>query len=178
MKVKLFYPWMQNLRGFLRAQYNICFSSFLNIWIQMWSGIKMEQGTLVFMAGWKNVCFYLSGMVRALPFFISGYMEVPLWADSQPRILWFLQSTERLLCSKHCAGLWWVKKCVPPIFMKLTVCIGVLFRCLSGKESACQSEDAGLIPGWGRSPGEGNGNPLQYSCLENPMDRGAWWATV
>ena len=34
------------------------------------------------------------------------------------------------------------------------------------------------IPGWGRSPGEGNGNPLQYSCLENPMDRGAWWATA
>ena len=38
--------------------------------------------------------------------------------------------------------------------------------------------DLGSIPGWGRSPGEGNGNPLQYSCLENPMDRGAWWATV
>ena len=38
--------------------------------------------------------------------------------------------------------------------------------------------DAGLIPGWGRCPGEGNGNPLQYSCLENPMDGGAWWATV
>ena len=38
--------------------------------------------------------------------------------------------------------------------------------------------DPGLIPGWGRSPGEGNGNPLQYSCLGNPMDRGAWWATV
>ena len=38
--------------------------------------------------------------------------------------------------------------------------------------------DAGLIPGSGRSPGEGNGNPLQCSCLENPMDRGAWWATV
>ena len=37
---------------------------------------------------------------------------------------------------------------------------------------------AGSIPGWGRSPGEGNGNPLQYSCLENPMDKGAWWATV
>jgi len=35
-----------------------------------------------------------------------------------------------------------------------------------------------LIPGLGRPPGEGNGNPLQYSCLENPMDRGAWWATV
>ena len=38
--------------------------------------------------------------------------------------------------------------------------------------------DAGLIPGWGRRPGGGNGNPLQYSCLENPVDRGAWWATV
>ena len=39
-------------------------------------------------------------------------------------------------------------------------------------------KDVGSIPGSGRSPGEGNGNPLQYSCLENPMDRGAWWATV
>ena len=40
------------------------------------------------------------------------------------------------------------------------------------------SEDVGLIPGSGRSPGGGNGNPLQDSCLKNPMDRGAWWATV
>ena len=46
------------------------------------------------------------------------------------------------------------------------------------KVSACNAEDLGSIPGSGRSPGEGNGNPLQYSCLENPMDRGAWWATV
>ena len=38
--------------------------------------------------------------------------------------------------------------------------------------------NVGLIPGWGRSLGGGHGNPLQYSCLENPMDRGAWWATV
>ena len=47
-----------------------------------------------------------------------------------------------------------------------------------GKESACNSGDLGLIPGLGRSPGEGNGYPLQYSCLENSMDRGAWWAIV
>ena len=40
------------------------------------------------------------------------------------------------------------------------------------------SAEVGLIPGLGRSPGEGNGNPLQYSCLKNPMDRGAWWATA
>ena len=43
-----------------------------------------------------------------------------------------------------------------------------------GKVSACNAGDLGLIPGSGRSPGEGNGNPLQYSCLENPMDREAW----
>ena len=43
-----------------------------------------------------------------------------------------------------------------------------------GKESSCNAEDLGSIPGWGRSPGEGNGNPLQYSCLENSMDGGAW----
>ena len=46
------------------------------------------------------------------------------------------------------------------------------------KTSAWNAGDLGLIPGSGRSPGEGNGNPLQYSCLENPMDGGAWWATV
>ena len=46
------------------------------------------------------------------------------------------------------------------------------------KESAYNAGDLGSIPGLGRSPGEGNGNSLQYSCLENPMDRGAWWATV
>ena len=47
-----------------------------------------------------------------------------------------------------------------------------------GKASAYNVGDLSSIPGLGRSPGEGNGNPLQYSCLENPMDRGAWWATV
>ena len=46
------------------------------------------------------------------------------------------------------------------------------------KASACNVGDLGLIPGSGRCPGEGNGNPLQYPCLENPMDGGAWWATV
>ena len=51
-------------------------------------------------------------------------------------------------------------------------------RWLSGKESACNVRNEGLIPGSGRSPGEGNGNPLQYSSLGNPMDRGAWWTTV
>ena len=47
-----------------------------------------------------------------------------------------------------------------------------------GKESACNVGDPGSIPRLGSSPGEGNGYPLQYSCLENSMNRGAWWATV
>ena len=47
-----------------------------------------------------------------------------------------------------------------------------------GKESACNAGDQGLIPGLGRSPGEENSYPILYSCLENPMDRGAWWVTV
>ena len=47
-----------------------------------------------------------------------------------------------------------------------------------GKESTCNAEDLGSIPGLGRSPGEGNGNPLQYSGLENSMDRKAWQATI
>ena len=60
-----------------------------------------------------------------------------------------------------------------------TIHHGLTFPCSSViKESACNSGDLGLIPGLGRFPGEGNGNALQYSCLESPMDRGAWKATV
>ena len=47
-----------------------------------------------------------------------------------------------------------------------------------GKESACNAGDTGSTPGWGKSPGEGNGNALQLSCLKNPMDRGDWQATI
>ena len=49
---------------------------------------------------------------------------------------------------------------------------------LDGKESACNAGDPGSVSGWRRSPGEGNGNRLQYSCLENPMNRGSWLVTV
>ena len=56
--------------------------------------------------------------------------------------------------------------------------IFTIFTIAVGKSSACNAGDLGSIPGLGRSHGEGNGNPLQYSCLENDMDRGAWQATV
>jgi len=63
------------------------------------------------------------------------------------------------------------------------VCVCVCFYWgfpggLDGKESTCNTGDPGSSPGSRRCPGEGNGYPLQYSCLENSMDRGAWWATV
>ena len=67
--------------------------------------------------------------------------------------------------------------------MSACVCVYV-YVCMyfphgsEGKASACNVGDLGSIPGMGRSPGEGNGNPLQCSCLENPMDGEAWWATV
>ena len=60
----------------------------------------------------------------------------------------------------------------------LSIDLGVTHHSSVDKESVCNAGDPGLIPGSGRSPGEGNGNPLWYSCLENYMDRGAWWATV
>ena len=70
-----------------------------------------------------------------------------------------------------------VKKSSLPLMRPLLTLLGFPYSSVS-KESACNAGDPGLIPGLGRSPGEGNGNPLQCSCLENPMDRGAWQATV
>ena len=68
-----------------------------------------------------------------------------------------------------------------PHLLCLLHCSWILYHCFpggsDGKESACNEGDLGSIPGWGRSPGEGNSNPLQDSCLENPIDGGAWWAT-
>ena len=67
--------------------------------------------------------------------------------------------------------------CIP--IQLLTHCIIQVFPVGSGgKDSACAVGELGLIPGSGRSPGEGNGNPLLYSCLEYSMDRGPWWAIV
>ena len=75
------------------------------------------------------------------------------------------------------------------IMMNSWLCYGGIWRCekislrtfpggSDGKESACNAGDPGSIPGSRRSTGEGNGNPLMYSCLDKPMDREAWWASV
>ena len=67
---------------------------------------------------------------------------------------------------------------LPPGFFLITIHPSGLLRCLSDRESTTNAADAGSIAGSGRSPGEANGNPLQYSCLENLMDRGAWRVTA
>ena len=64
------------------------------------------------------------------------------------------------------------------MFVECLFCVGGLSRQLSGKESACQCRRLGSIHGLGRFPGKGNGNPPQYFCLKNSMDRGAWQAIV
>ena len=76
-----------------------------------------------------------------------------------------------LMCSVHSV-------CKSVVLLLIVKASPALPRWLSSKESICQSRDVGSIPGSQRSPGGGNGNPLQYSCLENPMDRGTWRATV
>ena len=71
--------------------------------------------------------------------------------------------------------IYWIKKTF--LYFWATKSVFGFLWWLSGKE-ARNAGDAGLIPGLGRSPGGGHGNPLQYSCLENTMDRGAWWVIV
>ena len=74
-----------------------------------------------------------------------------------------------------------IRVCEVILWRKVNKYIHGILQWLSGKEFACNTGEVGnpdLIPGSGRSPGGGHGNPLQDSCLENPMGRGAWWATV
>ena len=75
-------------------------------------------------------------------------------------------SAALLACSAHC------------LTVLSSVGAGAALGGPDAEESACNAGDAGSIPGLGRSRGEGNDCPLQYSCLGNPMDRGAWWSTV
>ena len=94
---------------------------------------------------------------------------IAFWAVPNVKSCVFLAPNPTPTCDSHLInlfGLGWD-------------CFHLDFPCGSnGKASAYNVGDPGSIPGWGRSPGEGNGNPLQYSCLENPMDGRAWLATV
>ena len=101
----------------------------------------------------------------------GGTVSIPHWAT---KIL-----HAALLGQSFSWALYWIPHLNYPI--KLSISKRGFSDGSEGKESACNAGDTGTvvsIPGPGRSPGEGNGNPLQYSCLKNPMDRGAWQATV
>ena len=92
----------------------------------------------------------------------------------------FWRSTLLMFCvcvSPFCFFLLWLPLLILKIFVNPYSVLGFPGSS-GGKESACNAGDPGSIPGLGRSPGGGHGNPLQYSCLENPMDRGAWRAAV
>ena len=67
---------------------------------------------------------------------------------------------------------------ISPLYTSVSLLLSHIQGSSAGKEAACIAGDPGLIPELGRYPGEENGNPLQYSCLENAMVRGTWWATV
>ena len=83
-----------------------------------------------------------------------------------------------LVIFKHKHSLEYIYILCIYICMYIYFCIWGFPGGSDGKEAACKAEDWGSIPWLGRSPGNGNGNPLQHSCLENSMDRGAWWAAI
>ena len=93
---------------------------------------------------------------------IFQYLEKHISGDSRTE----LEPRKLLLMFLYCC------------FSIINVVVMGFPKWFSGKESTCNAGDAGLIPGSRRSPGERNGNPLQYACLDNPMDRGTWRATV
>ena len=95
-----------------------------------------------------------------------------MWLGSEKHTSLTAVGKHCLACSPE-SRLWWRDQSAECIRGALS------FPCSSlDKQSACSAGDLGSIPGLGRSPGEGNGNPLHYPCLENLMDRGAWWAVV
>ena len=125
---------------------------------------------------------------------LKDYFHIPLSEDEQGRRYleltyagaalkdsWSLADVGISFCStlKCFVKVWWMNRVtfVQDVYLILNKFMDFP-RGSDGKVSAYNAGDLGSIPGWGRSPGEGNGNPLQDSCLENPMDGGAWWATV
>ena len=131
----------------------------------------------------------MSGRVGAAlisPFFPCSSSLQLAWASLQPgglrvgrRLPWRLTATGESTAKSWVCFLFWYACLFLSIYHFYTNTYIMSFPGGSdSKESACNAGGLGSIPGSGRSPGEGKVYPFQYSCLENPMDRGAWWATV
>ena len=111
--------------------------------------------------GWKFLAYISSGKAMSTDSLFLFFFK------------WLLRTFHMLICIMNIKRERYRMKC----FQTLSDHMGLPWW-LRSKESACNAGDVGSIPESGRSPEEGNGNPLQHSCRENPMDRGAWWATV
>ena len=122
------------------------------------------HGTLSLLASiniW--VCNFYAPM---FPCFLL-YNEIKFSLNSLRAMLLQLVSLRKCEFISSLSALWKIQNFIP-----------ICNFWLSGKEPACQAGDVSLIPGLGRFPGGGNGKPFQYSCLENSMDKGIWWATA
>ena len=134
----------------------------VSFWIMVFSGYMSRNG--------------ISGSYGCYTFSFLRNLYTVLWG----LLRWLSSKEPALQCRRHrrhgfdpwVGKIHWRRDRLPtPVFLG--------FPCGSvGKESTCNAGEPGSIPGWGRSPEEGNDYPLQYACLENSMDRGAWKATV
>ena len=138
---------------------------------------------VLFSFSFVSMHIFISALISSVMLVIQKCVVYPPYVCI---VIVFFSSCWHLILP-HCDDLFWIKiciYCVCGIFILLHVTIQFYWGFLGGlvvrnpPANAGDARHVGLIPGSAGSPGEGNGNPLQYSCLENPMDRGAWWATV
>ena len=133
------------------------------------SHLYMTTGRTIALTIWTFV-----GKVVSLIFNMLSRLVIAFVPRSRHLLISWLQAPSAMILDPK------KTKSVAVLFSKCLLFI--YFRGFPGgsdsEESTCNAGDPGSIPGLGRSPGEGNGNPLQCSCLKNSMDRGAWWATV
>ena len=115
----------------------------------------------------SEICFHLAAG-ESLAFFLGP--ENPLWEKWKWLQIWQGCFFFKILIFFSYVFIW--------LPLVLILACGIFPGRSDSKESACTAGDPGSVPRSGGSPGKGNGNPFQYSCLENAMDRGAWWATV
>ena len=138
-----------------------------------WKGTCEQGGSCLkcylYNPGWVNATVWNAGVIRPLWVLVSIPWNYELYNNENFPLPW----CDSYDVDNDVRGL-------PAVSFLLQFLYNVVFfpGGSERKASACNARDLGSIPGSGSSPGEGNGNPLQYCCLENPVDGGAWWATI
>ena len=156
-------------------------------WAQLWGGERGDGSNLpqATTPGWPHFSVSVVLLLFPLPSY-GDPIKPGHWQKKPHEFTSWGQYPTVAITSWMLEGRTWYRDPAP--ISEIIFRIDLVILCLNAlrgfpggsevKASACNAGDLGLIPGSGRSPGEGNGNLLQYSCLENPMDGGAWWATV